>query len=139
MTESEIYIEICERYIDSAEKELNTNNPNLEVVAFKLYHSYESIASAFTKHFGEKISINHSKKLTTFLTIAKRNSNRGLIRYQNIGYLNILFEYKRNKYLYPEEEFSGQIKSPKEQINQVKINDLKSRINGIYRIVKPII
>ncbi len=137
MTEREIYFDIADRYLKSGINELNSNNPYPEVIAFKFYHSYESLAASLTLFFNYKISNNHTKKLNTFLTLSKRSPRP--LNVHNVAYLNMIFENQRNKYLYPEVESTGNIKAPKDQIDITKVGNLRTRVEGIYRILEPMI
>ena len=137
MTVRKIYFSIAERYLNSAKNELVSTTPYLEVIAFKLYHSYESLASSFILFFGRTVPKSHPKKLNTFLALAKKPTSPLTI--QNVAYLNMVFENQRNKYLYPEEESTGKIKAPQNQIDRIKINRIKTQVEGIHRNLNPII
>lgn len=131
MTERETYFSIADRYLKSGINELNGNNTYIEVVAFKFYHSYESLASSLTLFFDRKIPKSHPKKLNTFLALAKKPPSP--LNIHNVAYLNMVFENQRNKYLYPEIESTGNIKAPQEQIDIRTISNLRTQVEGIYR------
>ncbi|WP_418509257.1 hypothetical protein [Corallibacter sp.] len=137
MTERKTYFSIAERYLSSAQNELANANPYLEVVAFKFYHSYECLASSLTLFFNRKVPKSHPKKLNTFLALAKKEPRP--LNIHNVAYLNMLFENQRNKYLYPEIESTGNIKAPQNQIDQTKINNIRTQVEGIHRNLRPII
>jgi hypothetical protein len=132
-----IYFNIAERYLNSAQNELATANPFLEVVAFKFYHSYESLASSLTVFFNRPVPKSHPKKLNTFLALAKKNPRP--LNINNVAYLNMMFENQRNKYLYPEIESTGNIREPKDQIDRAKIDNIRTQVEGIHRNLRPII
>jgi hypothetical protein len=132
-----IYFSIAERYLNSAQNELATANPFLEVVAFKFYHSYECFASSLTVFFGRNVPKSHPKKLNTFLALAKKEPRP--LNVHNVAYLNMMFENQRNKYLYPEIESTGNIKAPQNQIDRAKIDNIRTQVEGIHRNLRPII
>jgi hypothetical protein len=136
MTVTKTFFRIAERYLNSATDELASANPRLEVIAFKFYHSYECLASSFTLFCNRTVSKAHPKKLNTFLALAKREPT---LNTHNVAYLNMLFENQRNKYLYPEIESTGNIKAPENQIDNAKINSIKTQVEGIHRNLRPII
>ncbi|MEP6262763.1 MAG: hypothetical protein ABJ092_14400 [Gillisia sp.] len=136
MIERKIYFSIAERYLNSANNELASANPHLEVIAFKFYHSYECLASSLTLYYNRTISKIHPKKLNTFLALSKNEPSLNL---HNVAYLNMLFENQRNKYLYPEIESTGNIKEPQNQIDSTKLNIIRTRVEGIHRNLRPII
>lgn len=131
------YFNIAERYLNSAQNELATPHPFLEVVAFKFYHSYECLASALIVFFNRKVPISHPKKLNTFLALAKKEPRH--LNIYNVAYLNMMFENQRNKYLYPEIELTGNIKAPQDQIDRAKINNIRIQVEGIHRNLGSII
>tara|TARA_R110001583_G_scaffold44966_2_gene142194 strand:- start:4086 stop:4499 length:414 start_codon:yes stop_codon:yes gene_type:complete len=137
MIERRTYFSIAERYLNSANGELQNPNPHLEVVAFKFYHSYECLASSLTLFFNRVVPISHPKKLNTFLALAKKAQSP--LNIHNVAYLNMLFENQRNKYLYPEVESTGNIKAPQDQIDAIKINNIKTKVEGVLRKLRPLI
>ena len=132
-----VYFNIAERYLNSAQNELALANPFLEVIAFKFYHSYECLASALIVFFNRKVTISHPKKLNSFLALAKKKPHP--LNIHNVAYLNMMFENQRNKYLYPEIELTGNIKAPQDQINQAKIDNIRTQVEGIHRNLRRII
>lgn len=137
MTERRTYFSIAERYLNSAQNELATANPFLEVVAFKFYHSYECLAASLTVFFNRTVPKSHPKKLNTFLALAKKEPRS--LNIHNVAYLNMIFENQRNKYLYPEIESTGNIKAPQHQIDRTKIDNIRTHVEGVLRNLRPII
>lgn len=134
MTTKEIYIEISERFIESAEKQIDNNILFQEVLGFSGYHAFESIAGAFNLHIGQPVSLSHEKKLATF-SINYRRNKISRIDPKAVGQLAILLNSMRNKFLYPENTPTGDI-SPKEQIKIDEIKKIVKQVKGIIKKLK---
>ncbi|MEA5467567.1 hypothetical protein [Spirulina sp. 06S082] len=67
MKAKETYIEIAERYINSAKQQLSAEIGIHEVIGFTCYHALESLACAVIVHFKSTIPLNHETKLKMFL------------------------------------------------------------------------
>ena len=137
MKRKEAYIEIAERYIDSAKQLQSQGINNQEVIGFLAYHALESIAVAVIVHFKSSIPTNHETKLQMFLKFCKKNMADSvnvkkiaavIIRVENSGY--------RSKFLYPEFQGGNDYKSPKDQIS---LTDVGLLVRDVDRIIKQII
>ncbi|MFU2014804.1 HEPN domain-containing protein [Peribacillus butanolivorans] len=126
MTEKEIYKDLAERFIYSAEQHINNNVNRQEVVAFKAYHAFESIASAYLLHYNQNVSTSHPKKLLAFLTLYKKHMV-GKLPPLVIAQLVSQVVSVRNNFLYPIE---GEI-APKDFITLKDASDLSKRIKGV--------
>lgn len=135
MNEDEAYLEIAERFIESANQHLLNNINIQEVIGFKTYHAFESIGGAFNSHLGHTVPRGHARKLNLFVQNAR--SNR-LVDSRAIATIAMTLNSMRNKYLYPEGNGSGYI-TPQNQISLTDARNLFRRINGLIRQIKRII
>lgn len=140
MSAKEIYIEIAQRYIDSAKQLVMANSEIQEVIGFLVYHALESIACAVIVHFKSSIPMNHETKLNMFLRFCKRHFSESInlkkiatviSRINNYGY--------REKFLYPEFQPDDTYKAPQEQITIIQarllIQDVDRIINQIISLI----
>ncbi|MCF7622523.1 MULTISPECIES: hypothetical protein [Bacillaceae] len=128
MTEKEIYKNLAERFIYSAEQHIINNVNKQEVVAFKAYHALESIASAYTRHFGRTVSRYHRQKLQDFLNLYN-TQGLGTIPPRDIAQLVSEVESIRNNFLYPIK--GATVLAPKDYIDLAYATHLSQRINGV--------
>lgn len=133
MREDEVYLEIAERFVTSCEQHLANGINIQEVIGFKCYHAFESLAGAYNSHFGLRIPRGHTKKINLFVT-----SVRGTPQAHAIAAIAILLASQRNMYLYPEPNGSV-FRSPKDQITISQAKLTLSRVKGVLRAVKRVI
>lgn len=138
MTEKEIYKELAQRYIFSAEQHIAKGINVEEVIAFIAYHAFECLCSAVIVHFNHKTPPNHDKKLKVFLILCKKNLGSSA-NLRAISLIVLRLSSVRNKFLYPELQARNRFKSPKEQftITEVRllIQDVDKIINQILKII----
>lgn len=135
MNEDEAYLDIAKRFINSCEEHLNNGINIQEVLGFKSYHAFESIAGAFNSHYGNRVPMSHARKLNSFVSNARTNNQVNGIAIATIA---MTLNSMRNKYLYPEPQGTN-FKTPKEQVSLTNVRDMIRRINGIIRQVERLI
>jgi len=135
MNEDEAYLNISKRYLESCEQHIS-NAVNLqEVIGFKGYHAFESIAGAFNSHFGHTVPKSHVKKLNSFVTNARHNRH---VNCMAIATLAMTFNGVRNRYLYPEKD-GGNYKLPMDRLSMTNAKELVRRVKGIVKIIEKLI
>lgn len=135
MNEDEAYLDVAKRFIDSCEQHINNGINYQEVLGFKSYHAFESIAGAYNSHYGNHVPLNHARKLNSFVTNCRHDHQvNGIV----IATIAMTLYSMRNKYLYPEPSGTS-FKTPKEQVSLTNVRDLTRRIHGIIRQIERII
>jgi len=135
MNEDEAYLDVAKRYIESCEEHISNGINIQEVVGFKSYHAFESIAGAYNSHYGHAVPRGHARKLNTFVINTRRNH---LANSRAIAAQAILLSSMRNKYLYPEKTGTN-FKRPQDQISLTDAKQLVRKVKGIVRQVEGII
>lgn len=135
MNEDEAYLEVAQRYIDSCEQHLNNGINYQEIIGFKSYHAFESIAGAYNSHYGHNVPRSHPRKLNSFVTNC-RNDNQ--VNSMAIATIAMTVHSMRNKYLYPEENGTT-YKTPQSQISLTDARGMVRRIHGIIRQIERLI
>jgi hypothetical protein len=126
MTETEIYLELSDRYITAA---LNNVTSIHEAAGFESYHAFESLAGAYNSNFGYVVSRKHATKLHSFCS----NYNKKIITRIHpltIAQLTIELVNLRNTFLYPIKNGTHYI-SPKETMTATQIKRKISIISSI--------
>ena len=135
MKEDEAYLNISKRYLESCEKHIS-NRVNLqEIIGFKSYHAFESIAGAFNSHFRHTVPKSHVRKLNSFVANARHN------RYVNsraIATLAMTLNGVRNLCLYPEKD-GGNYKLPMNRLSMKDAKELVRRVKGIVNKIEQLI
>ena len=135
MNEDEAYLEIAQRFIDSCEQHLNNGINYQEVIGFKSYHAFESIAGAYNSHYGYTVPRSHQRKLNSFVTNCRRDRQVNSVAIATIA---MTINSMRNKYLYPEPD-GATFRTPRSQLSLSNARDMVRRINGIIRQIERII
>lgn len=136
MNEDEAYLEIAKRFIDSCDKHIKHKINYQEVLGFKSYHAFESIAGAYNSHYHHIVPKSHEKKLNSFILNCRHDKQvDGLA----IAQIAIMVNSLRNKCLYPQKKMENDYITPQKQISLTDAKKLVSRINGIIRKVEKII
>jgi hypothetical protein len=135
MNEDEAYLEVAQRFIDSCEQHLNHGINYQEVVGFKSYHAFESIAGAYNSHYGHNVPMSHARKLNSFVTNCNHDPQVNRIAIATIA---MTINSMRNKYLYPEHS-GGTYRTPQNQLSLTNARDMVRRIHGIIRQIEQII
>ena len=135
MNEDEAYLDIAQRFLHSCEQHIHNAINIQEVIGFKSYHVFESIAGAFNSHFGNYVPRGHIRKLNVF--VANSRHSRSVNSFA-IATLAITLSSMRNKYLYPERTGTTFIR-PQDQISLSDARDLVRRIRGIVRQIERLI
>lgn len=131
MNVDEAYFEIAERYLESCNQHLSNKIGIQEVIAFKCYHVFESLAGAFNSHFGHAIPKGHVKKINLFVAVSKTHSRRHA---RAIAELAMVLSSQRNIYLYPSPNGTG-FDCPKDKITVPQAERLFKRVRGIVKVV----
>ena len=135
MNEDEAYLNISKRYLESCEQHIS-NGVNLqEVIGFKGYHAFESIAGAFNSHFGHTVPKSHVKKLNSFVAHACHSRH---INGMAIATLAMTFNGVRNLYLYPEKDGSN-YKVPMNSLSMTNAKELVRRVKGIVKKIEKLV
>lgn len=135
MNEDEAYLDVARRFLESCEQHINNAINIQEVIGFKGYHVFESIAGAYNSHFGHNVPKGHQKKLNAFVANSRHNH---LVNSFAIATLAITLNSMRNKYLYPE-KIGPRYRRPQDQISLTNAKDLVRRIKGIVRQIESLI
>ncbi|SKB14204.1 hypothetical protein PL11201_610050 [Planktothrix sp. PCC 11201] len=136
MKQKDAYIEIAQRYIQTAKQHQSLSINTQEVIGFLTYHGLESIAVAVIVHYKSSVPLNHETKLRMFLAFCKKHLSNSvnlkliaalIIRLEKNGY--------RSKFLYPELIDENNFKSPQQQITLTEagllVKDVERVINQI--------
>jgi len=132
MREDEAYMEIAERFILSCDKSIKCSIDVQEVIGFKAYHAFESLAGAYNSHHGYHVPTSHVKKINAFVSNSNRDTSVGGY---NIAILAMVLSSMRNKYLYPD-LVCGIYKTPKDQLSMTDAKKIVSRVKGIMKNIK---
>lgn len=135
MREDEAYLEIAKRFIESCEGHILNGLNIQEVIGFKTYHAFESLAGAFNSHYGHTVPKGHAKKLNAFVTNSKHHP---IVSNYNVALIAMVVSSMRNKYLYPE-KIGTLYKHPKDQISLTDAKRMVSRVKGIFKQVERLI
>lgn len=135
MNEDEAYLDVARRFLESCEQHINSAINIQEVIGFKSYHVFESIAGAFNSHYGHNVPKGHTKKLNMFVANSRHNHNVNSVA---IATLAMTLNSMRNKYLYPE-KIGTRYRRPREQISLTNAKILVRRIRGIVRQIEQLI
>ena len=135
MNEDEAYLEVAQRFIDSCEQHINHGINYQEVVGFKSYHAFESIAGAYNSHYGHIVPMSHARKLNSFVTNCRHSPQVNSLAIATIA---MTINSMRNKYLYPEAN-GNTYRTPQYQISLTNARDMVRRIHGIIRQIQRII
>ncbi|WP_009632294.1 hypothetical protein [Synechocystis sp. PCC 7509] len=138
MTEKEIYKELAQRYIFSAEQHIVKGINVEEVIAFMAYHAFECLCSAVIVDSGQNPSRKHKEKLSNFLTLCRNNFKNQInsTDLTDISQMIVALENIRNKLLYPESQAGNIFKSPKEQII---LTDAQTLVQNVANIIQKIL
>lgn len=135
MNEDEAYLNIAKRYLESCEQHITNKVKLQEVIGFKSYHAFESIAGAFNSHFGHKIPRSHIRKLNAFVANARHNPH---VNSYAIATLAMVFNGVRNQYLYPDN--NGVIYNvPMQKLSMTNAKVLVRRVKGIVNRIEKLI
>ncbi len=135
MKEDEAYLNVSKRFLESCEQHI-ANGVNLqEVIGFKSYHAFESIAGSFNSHFGHQIPSAHPAKINAFVANSK---NSQFVNGRTIAAVAMLLSSVRNDYLYPVKN-GADFKPPMDQLSMTNARDLVRRVKGIVRKVEKLI
>lgn len=135
MNEDEAYLEVAQRFIDSCEQHLAHGINYQEVIGFKSYHAFESIAGAYNSHYGHNVPMSHARKLNSFVTNCNHDPQVNRIAIATIA---MTINSMRNKYLYPEQN-GGTFRTPQNQLSLTNARGMVRRIHGIIRQIQRIV
>jgi len=135
MNEDDAYLKIAERFLLSCDQHIANGINIQEVIGFKTYHAFESIAGAYNSHYGHNVPKGHIRKLNAFVAGTRSNPN---INSTAIATLAMTLNSMRNKFLYPEKTGTG-YKRPEDQISMTDAKRIARRVRGIFRQIKRLI
>lgn len=135
MNEDDGYLKIAQRFLLSCAQHIANGINIQEVIGFKTYHAFESIAGAYNSHYCHHVPRGHVKKLNAFVVNTRHNAN---VNSRAIAALAITLNSMRNKFLYPEK--TGTIyKRPEDQISMTNAKLIARRVKGIFRQIERLI
>ena len=123
------YLEIADRSLKAAKAchECGVG----ESCAFYSYHAFESAGGAFIEHLGLTYPLSHDAKLRRFTAESQRIGKQW-----EIAHLAITLKAFRNAMLYPEKQPDGTVSTPSDKMSKTDAGKLRSRSNGIVKLIR---
>lgn len=129
MPDGPVYEQIADRYLDAGR---HLQNNIHEASLFSSYHSFESIACAWLRHFGQRAHpLPHPEKIRRF--VLNSRNYRFNTRAAAIGGV---LQAMRNTYLYPTPDGRGGYQSPENRYSSANARQLVGDVGRVVGLVK---
>ncbi len=122
---------ISDRYLNASDLLIDDVH---EAAGFSLYHAFESMGAAWIRKNARVVPRGHVSKINMFVSLS------GIIGAQHgVGRVAILVIGLRNKLLYPIPEAPSGFSMPHIKFPVLEIKNLRRRVKGVLRIIRPLI